>query len=223
MNSILMRCIGMLGFGLLMMAESPVAYADLPTISLGPQCGTHSFFPSPEYKPDEPLSACGLMGEISLLDQSSGKQLNRHHMEQQLSWRALHRETNLFGQTLSMERDAYDIGLSYHYALWPMLHPYMLVSAGLAYDTLKLSFTEEFSAKQDALLHVSAQLGVEFTLAPDSEDLGGGIRLLYIFEYTAQQAVVLHPHPSLPNSQGVTLGEPSNLGHGLNIVFFISF
>ena len=129
-----------LGVGCLTAVHSK-AHADLPTISIGGQCGTHSFVPSPEYRPHDPLLGCGLLGDIEVLNPG------RHRLDVQLSWRSLHRESYLFDHTLSWDREIYDIGLSYHYELWPMLHPYMLVSAGLAYDTLNLSFTEELSAE----------------------------------------------------------------------------
>ena len=201
----------------------PYAHAESPTLSFGLQCSSYSFWDAPQYDPNSQLGGCGLTGELAVFERSMGE---GHHLQLHLGWRQLDQEVDFFDGRMSLQRDTVDVGVSYRYELWSWLHPYLLVSGGLAFDSLNLEFGDEsLVARQYGLFHATTQVGVETTLEiGQKSQTAVGFRLLYALEYTSQDDFIAQPvAPLPPNSRGVALGRLGQLGEAVNFIAFIRF
>lgn len=198
-------------------------YAKAPQISLGVQYSTYHFWDDVAYDSNTGFSGYGLTSELGLFEQSIKKP---HHLNLHLGWRTIDQEFSFFHGMLYLQRNTLDLGLSYRYELWSWLHPYVLTSAGLAFDSLSLEFSDEsFEAQQDALFHATVQLGAEMVFETGNNSYPElGLRLLYIFDYTHNGSFVARTiEPLPPQTQGVTLGQLNRLGYGMNFIAFIRF
>ena len=199
------------------------AHAEGQTLSFGLQCSTYSFWDPPQYDPNSRLGGCGLTGELAILEGSTGE---RHHLQLHMGWRQLDQEVDFFDGQMSLQRDTIDVGLSYRYEMWSWLHPYLLVSGGLAFDSLNLDFADEsLVADQYALFHATTQVGVETALEIGHKSQKVlGLRVLYALEYTSQDDFIARPEaPEPPNSRDLVLGRLGELGEAVNVIVFIRF